>query len=129
MAYMRENVTEIIALKVHVDNFFWWDVSQEMHFSYYANTTTTLVWFSKYRRFNIGQCSQHLLFLICSVCFRCKTNLCMVSKRGGIALYFAHRCTQCPCTRHGIQYSLCMCTFLLVANLKLRNHAPRFTYS
>ena len=59
MAYMRENVTEIIALKVHVDNFFWWDVSQEMHFSYYANTTTTLVWFSQYHRFNIGQCSQH----------------------------------------------------------------------
>ena len=44
---MREHVTEHIVLKVQIDNFIWWEVSQEMHFSYYADTTTTLAWFSK----------------------------------------------------------------------------------
>ena len=55
----------MIVLKAQIDNFIWWEVSQEMYISYYADTTTTLAWFSKYSRFNIRQCSQQQLFLIC----------------------------------------------------------------
>jgi len=52
-AWAQSNCYSTHCIKVQIDSFIWWEVSQEMHFSCYADTTTTLAWFSKYSRFNI----------------------------------------------------------------------------
>ena len=134
-------ITQLIVLKAQIDNFIWWEVSQEMYISYYADTTTTLAWFTKYSRFNIRQCSQQQLFLICIVYFSCwnrRPNYVWSARVGELlstlltgahntACHYQLVCRACPCTRHGIQYCLCMCTFSLVT-WKLHKNMPRYTY-
>ena len=115
---MRENVTELIALKVHIDNFIWWDVSQEMHFSYSPNTTTTLVWFSKYHRFNIGQCSQHQLFLICSAScvFHMHNQLMHGQQERGNCSLLCLRIQVHTILHITISWSVVPCTHVMVSN-------------